>query len=373
VVQERVPERALASPLARGKRAQANPAGVAADPRRRMSTLSATEVLALQQLAGNRATAARIEASRVARGPRSTAAHELAGGFAPGRSPARQDDRGRAGWDRGRARPAAIQRQTSGPGPAPRPGLVGAHVGTATGTTAARFLSTHGTELARIVAEPGELKLLLEAVIARGILDADYSEYWMKKTMPLTPLVFRQRHPDKTPLRVRVADYGTPANRAKWPANNLNEQDWVELNSINQNLVYPLLAFVVPRITAAPAVSEKSAVGEKIAAVAHNYLGLKYAKGSMVCTELVKKVFKDLGLGLKARIGNVASIEKNSANFGEVSAAQAGDLLTRKGRHVAIYAGSGKVIHAPYTGTVVRLDPYKADKWDKVLRYQPAR
>ena len=360
MVKERVSERPLASSLLRWERERADRPGAPVDPGRRTSTLSTAEVLALQRLAGNRATAARLAASRAAGGPGRTAAQEPASRFAP----------------RNRGAPATIQRQTGDPGSAPQPRLVQAHVGTAVGLTADRFLAKHRTELGRIVPEPAELRLLLGAVISRGILDADYNPKVKlgESFVPLTQRVFIHRHrTDKTPLKVALVEYGTEANRAKWPANNLNEQDWVELNSIKQNLVYPLLAFVVPRITPAPAVSAQGAVGEKIAAAAHNYLGLKYGKGSIVCTDLVKKVLKDLGLGLKARIGNVASIERNADNFAEVSAPQAGDLLIRTGQHVAIYAGANKVIHAPYTSTVVRLDAYKPDKWDKKLRYRPAR
>ncbi|MBK7625563.1 MAG: C40 family peptidase [Kineosporiaceae bacterium] len=249
---------------------------------------------------------------------------------------------------------------------------------------AAEFFERHRNELLRLPGQPGEIRLLLEAIIEEKFTEADYSAYPIHG-VPLTQRLFAARHKDKKPLpRVPVAEYEN--HRSQWPNFGITEADRDELKDIRSRLTYPLLRFVLPLATAAPTLSAKTLPGERIAAQAHRYLGVRYqrggkwqesAEGSLDCSGLVREVFNDLALPSLA--GSVATIRQSTALL-VVQEARAGDLLFRKKVRnkgdewtpVGIYIGGSKIIHAPYTGTVVRMDSYRVGEWQEVRRLKSA-
>ncbi|MFW8745181.1 C40 family peptidase [Mesorhizobium japonicum] len=97
--------------------------------------------------------------------------------------------------------------------------------------------------------------------------------------------------------------------------------------------------------------------GAAIVADARRYLGVPYVLGGtttsgMDCSGLVQTVFHDLG-----DQGMPRDLSKQMTQGTEVPSlaeAQPGDLIVFKGGgHIGIYAGDGKVIHAPYPGRTV--------------------
>ncbi|RIV22421.1 hypothetical protein DYU11_15510 [Fibrisoma montanum] len=201
------------------------------------------------------------------------------------------------------------------------------------------------------VATEAELQSLLKHIIDRNHLEVDHNHYFRPATAPLAYLVAGQR---------------AGAN----------------ISRIKATLVYPLLRFVLPLVTPRPAVTERSALGERMAAQSYRYLGVPYGapaynrrtgQGTLDCSGLVRYVFEDVGASWRG--GNSVADLVNSPDFRPVTGApQAGDLLVRKHRngkwsHVGIYVGGQQLVEAPYSGTVVRTTPYKPQKWQRVLRY----
>lgn len=104
-----------------------------------------------------------------------------------------------------------------------------------------------------------------------------------------------------------------------------------------------------------------AATGQAVVNRAMGYLGVPYQWGGtdpatgLDCSGFVQKVFGDLGIELprvsrdQARTGTeVASIEQ----------ARPGDILAfgHPVNHVAIYVGDGRMVHAPRTGEVVKVE-----------------
>ena len=116
-----------------------------------------------------------------------------------------------------------------------------------------------------------------------------------------------------------------------------------------------------------------------LASTALNYLGIKYRFGGDTpnsgfdCSGLVRYAAeKSLGLKLPRRSAEMArlgqSIKRNEL--------ERGDLVffnTRGHRfsHVGIYLGEGKFVHAPSTGSKVRVESLNIGYWSK--RYNGAR
>lgn len=110
-----------------------------------------------------------------------------------------------------------------------------------------------------------------------------------------------------------------------------------------------------------------------------NYLGVKYRFGGNApssgfdCSGLVSYVAeKSLGLQLPRRSAEIArlgqSIKRNEL--------QKGDLVFfntsgKRNSHVGIYLGDNKFVHAPSTGSVVRVEDMTIAYWNK--RYNGAR
>lgn len=102
--------------------------------------------------------------------------------------------------------------------------------------------------------------------------------------------------------------------------------------------------------------NNNSAVASAIVADAHKYLGVKYVYGGSTpsgfdCSGFTQYLFKQYGISLpRSAAGQLYAGQKVNS----LSEAQPGDIICYAG-HVALYIGNNQVIHAPYTGTVVRI------------------
>lgn len=98
--------------------------------------------------------------------------------------------------------------------------------------------------------------------------------------------------------------------------------------------------------------------GQKVVNVARQYKGVPYRYGGTTpsgfdCSGFTSYVFR------KAVGKNLPRTSSAQAGVGRrvpASQRQPGDLMWKPG-HVGIYAGNGKMIHAPHTGTVVKEVP----------------
>ncbi|MGI5236660.1 transglycosylase SLT domain-containing protein [Dactylosporangium sp. CA-139066] len=94
---------------------------------------------------------------------------------------------------------------------------------------------------------------------------------------------------------------------------------------------------------------------------ARKYLGTPYVYGSNIpengldCSGLVQRAYADLGVKLPRTAAEQA---KAGTAVPSLAQAQPGDLLAfgRPVDHIAMYAGGGKMIVAPHTGDVVKLE-----------------
>lgn len=100
--------------------------------------------------------------------------------------------------------------------------------------------------------------------------------------------------------------------------------------------------------------------GDAVVADAQRYLGVPYVYGSndpakgLDCSGLVQKVYGDLGIALPRVAADQAKVGQPVASLAQ---AQPGDLLAFGSpvHHIAIYIGGGKMIAAPQTGDVVKV------------------
>ncbi|MCR2813983.1 MULTISPECIES: NlpC/P60 family protein [Microbacterium] len=101
-----------------------------------------------------------------------------------------------------------------------------------------------------------------------------------------------------------------------------------------------------------------SVTGEDVVAQAMTYLGVPYVFGGedasgMDCSGLVQRVLADLGIDVPRVVQDQADV---GVEVGSLAEARPGDLLVTNGeKHIVIYAGDGKIIHAPYPGKNVEL------------------
>jgi cell wall-associated NlpC family hydrolase len=115
-------------------------------------------------------------------------------------------------------------------------------------------------------------------------------------------------------------------------------------------------AVVVKKPLAKPVSHKKSAKGEKALAYAKKQLGDRYMYGGTGpngwdCSGLTMKAWKAAGVNLPHSAGKQYRIGKKISK----SNLRNGDLVFfyRGIRHVGLYAGNGKVIHAPHPGKKV--------------------
>lgn len=101
-----------------------------------------------------------------------------------------------------------------------------------------------------------------------------------------------------------------------------------------------------------------SPTGADVVADAKKYLGVPYVFGGtsasgLDCSGLVQRVFKDLGIDVPRLVSGQSTVGTEVPSLAQ---AQPGDLIvTNGGEHIVIYAGDGKVIHAPSEGRTVSL------------------
>jgi soluble lytic murein transglycosylase-like protein len=108
------------------------------------------------------------------------------------------------------------------------------------------------------------------------------------------------------------------------------------------------------------------ATGDAVVAAARRYLGVPYVFGGndpakgLDCSSLVQRAYGDLGITLPRIAADQAREGQPVASLAQ---ARPGDLLAFNSPvdHIAIYIGDGKMIAAPQTGDVVKIqDVYKS-------------
>ena len=111
-------------------------------------------------------------------------------------------------------------------------------------------------------------------------------------------------------------------------------------------------------LTRAPGAS--GTTGDAIVADAKRYLGIPYKWGGtdpdsgLDCSGLVQRVYGDMGFDLPRVSGDQAKAGRPVASLAD---AQPGDLIAFGSPvdHIGIYAGDGKMVVAPHTGDVVKI------------------
>ena len=102
------------------------------------------------------------------------------------------------------------------------------------------------------------------------------------------------------------------------------------------------------------------ATGDAVVADAKRYLGIPYKWGGtdpesgLDCSGLVQRVYGDMGIDLPRVSGDQAQAGRPVASLAD---AQPGDLVAFGSPvdHIGIYAGDGKMVVAPHTGDVVKI------------------
>jgi len=108
--------------------------------------------------------------------------------------------------------------------------------------------------------------------------------------------------------------------------------------------------------------SSGGVTGADVVADAKKYLGVPYVFGGTRasgpdCSGLVQRVFKDLGIDVPRLVSGQGTVGTEVPSLAQ---AQPGDIIVcNGGEHIVIYAGDGKVIHAPSEGRNVSL----VDNW----------
>lgn len=114
--------------------------------------------------------------------------------------------------------------------------------------------------------------------------------------------------------------------------------------------------------TSASTTSGGGVTGADVVADAKKYLGVPYVFGGtsasgLDCSGLVQRVFKDLGIDVPRLVSGQSTVGTEVPSLAQ---AQPGDIIVcNGGEHIVIYAGDGKVIHAPSEGRNVSL----VDNW----------
>jgi peptidoglycan DL-endopeptidase CwlO len=101
--------------------------------------------------------------------------------------------------------------------------------------------------------------------------------------------------------------------------------------------------------------------GAQVVSDARKYLGVPYVFGGtnpetgLDCSGLVQRVYKDLGIDLPRIASDQAKVGKPVASLDQ---AKPGDLVAFNSpvSHIGIYIGDGKMIVAPHSGDVVKIE-----------------
>ncbi|MCR2824527.1 NlpC/P60 family protein [Microbacterium sp. zg.Y909] len=117
-------------------------------------------------------------------------------------------------------------------------------------------------------------------------------------------------------------------------------------------------ASALEQVRSTMALPDGTVTGDDVVAQAKKYLGVPYVFGGedatgMDCSGLVQRVLADLGIDAPRVVQDQADIGVEIPSLAE---ARPGDLLVTNGeKHIVIYAGDGKIIHAPSPGKNVEL------------------
>jgi hypothetical protein len=115
--------------------------------------------------------------------------------------------------------------------------------------------------------------------------------------------------------------------------------------------------------------------GNDVVAAATRYLGVEYRWGGtdpttgLDCSGFVQQVYGDLGIDLPR-------VSRDQATVGtavpDLASAKPGDLIAFGDPvdHIGIYVGHGRMIVAPHTGEVVRVEDVRSD-WTHIRRVLP--
>lgn len=114
--------------------------------------------------------------------------------------------------------------------------------------------------------------------------------------------------------------------------------------------------------------SPGSADGHPAVAAAKEYLGVPYLWGGtdpskgLDCSGFVQRAFADVGVSLPRVSADQA---RAGEAVGSLAEARAGDLVYWSGggsrpNHIGIYLGDGKMLHAPRSGDVVKVDDVRS-------------
>ena len=109
-----------------------------------------------------------------------------------------------------------------------------------------------------------------------------------------------------------------------------------------------------------PAMIGSGVTGSAVVADAQKYLGVPYLYGGtdpskgLDCSALVQRTYADLGISLPRTSQQQATMGTPVASLAQ---AQPGDLVCfgSPATHIGIYAGDGKMVVAPHTGTNVQI------------------
>ena len=116
---------------------------------------------------------------------------------------------------------------------------------------------------------------------------------------------------------------------------------------------------VAPRGSVQPIEVEGKGAVRKLANIAATQLGKPYVFGSgpstdsFDCSDLIQWTYKQMGIN----IPRVTYDQIKAGRSVKGKPLQPGDLIFPHTGHVVMYVGGGKVIAAPYTGTVVQYQP----------------
>jgi cell wall-associated NlpC family hydrolase len=130
----------------------------------------------------------------------------------------------------------------------------------------------------------------------------------------------------------------------------------------------PRVALATPRVeppaAPAPSTAGQGVSGERAVEIAKRYLGVPYVWGGtdpdkgLDCSGLVQLVFRELGVKLPRVSVDQA---KQGTPVASLAEAKPGDLVFWSGspNHIGIYAGDNKMVVAPRTGDVVKIQEIK--------------
>ncbi|MFC8923859.1 C40 family peptidase [Cellulosimicrobium sp. NPDC057127] len=117
-----------------------------------------------------------------------------------------------------------------------------------------------------------------------------------------------------------------------------------------------------PATATAPATTGGGTVGAAVVETAREYLGVPYvwggeslAEGGLDCSGLVQLVLGRHGVDVPRVAADQMRVGTEVASLAE---ARAGDLVVQRGgKHIGIYVGDGRMIHAPRPGETVEITP----------------